>query len=161
MTSGAGPTRDTQLVVFVLDDRRYALALECVERVLRMVEVAPFPKAPPIISGVLDLHGELVPVVNIRRRFGLAERAPQLSDQLIVARTTRQRVALAVDGVESVLHVAPAEITPSDAVVTGLEYVQGIVRLPTLGIIFVHNLDDFLSLDEATQLSAALESVSA
>lgn len=148
-------TQGTPLVVFLLDGQRYGLDVERVERVLPQVALAPFPKAPAIVSGVFDLHGRLVPVVNVRRRFRLPERAPGVADQLLVVRSAQRRLALAVDAVEPVIHATPGELTAPDAVVPGLEFVRGIARLPTLGIIFVHDLDRFLSLDEEAQLVAS------
>ena len=64
-------------------------------------------------------------------------------------------LALAVDAVEPVIHVAAGELTSPEAVVPGLEFVRGIARVPALGIIFVHDLDRFLSLDEESQLAAS------
>ena len=53
-----------QLVVFRLDERRYALPLAVVERVVRAVDVTPLPKAPPMVLGVIDVHGRVLPVLN-------------------------------------------------------------------------------------------------
>jgi len=78
-----------QLVVFTLDAQHYALPLTRVQRVVRMVELTPLPKAPEIVLGVIDLQGNIIPVMSMRRRFGLAEPETSLSDQLIVADTLR------------------------------------------------------------------------
>jgi purine-binding chemotaxis protein CheW len=151
-----GPTlKDTQIVVFLLAGRRFALALGQVERVFRMVELAPLPSAPAIVTGVIDLHGALVPVVNARERFHLPPRAARLSDQLLVVRASGRLLALVVDGVEAVRAVPPAAIAAPDAIVPGLELVRGIVALPDLGIVFIHDLERFLSPAEATALDAA------
>ena len=146
-----------ELLIFQLDQQRYALPLARVERVLRRVAVAPFPKAPAIVSGVFELQGSLVPVVEIRQRFGLAPRAPRLSDQFLLAHARRHRVALAVEAVEPVVAVPAAEIAAPERVVPGLEYVRGIVRLPGAGVIFVHDLDALLSLEEDVQLATAMQ----
>lgn len=145
----------TPLVVFALDGQRYGLDLECVERVLPRVAIAPFPKAPAIVSGVFDLQGRLVPVIDVRQRFRLPPRTPQLSDQFLVVHTARRRLALAVDAVEPVVNATAAEMTAPETVVPGLEYVRGIVRLPELGIVFVQDLERFLSLEEEAQLAAS------
>lgn len=62
------------LVVFVIDGQRYALSLGAVERVLPMVAVSPLPAGPAIALGVINVHGTIVPVVDVRRRFGLPAR---------------------------------------------------------------------------------------
>lgn len=156
MTVPTAAAETARLVVFLLDGQRYAVELNQVERVLPMVELSRFPRAPDVVAGVFDLHGSLVPAMNVRRRFGRPERAPTTGDQLLVVRTARRRLALVVDHVEQVEVVPTAEIAPPGAVVPGLEYVKGVVRLPESGIIFVHDLDRFLALPEEEQLEAAL-----
>lgn len=143
------------LVVFRLDDQRYALALPIVERVLRMVEIVPFPKAPEIVSGAIDVQGQLLPVLNVRRRFRLPERGATSRDQLVIARTRRRRVVLAVDAVEGVIDPPAAERVPAAAVAPGLDYVRGVTRLEPHGLIFIHDLETFLSLDEERALETA------
>ncbi len=85
-----------ELVVFILDDQRYALRLPAVERVLPMVGVTPLPKAPSIALGMINLHGQVIPVVDIRRRFGLPPRDFALSARLLIARTARRALAVRV-----------------------------------------------------------------
>lgn len=145
----------TPIVVFILDDQRYGLALSAVERVVRVVDVTPLPKAPDIVSGVINVQGRIIPVVNVRRRFRLAEREAALSDQFIIARTSRRPVALVVDSVTGVLECPEGETIPPDAIVPGLEYVAGVVKLSD-GMVLIHDLDRFLSLDEERVLHEAM-----
>ncbi len=72
-----------QLVTFTLDGQPYALPLASVQQVVRMVEVVPLPKAPEIVLGVINLHGKIVPVLNLRKRFGLQDGEASLSDHLL------------------------------------------------------------------------------
>jgi len=143
------------LIVFRLDDRRYALRPEAVEHVVRMVEIAALPKAPAIVLGVVNVRGSVAPVFDIRRRFGLPERAVALSDHLLIARAGDRRVALAVDEALDVIAPLAAEICPPERVLPGLEYVTGVVRLED-GLLFIHDLDAFLSADESAVLDRAL-----
>ena len=78
MTAGAG--KNSILVAFALNEQRYALRLAIVERIVRMVEITPLPNAPDIVLGVVNLQGRIIPIFNIRRRFGLEEREPDLDD---------------------------------------------------------------------------------
>lgn len=145
-----------RLVVFVIEGQRYALSLPAVERVHPMVAVAPLPRAPTVTLGVINLHGRVVPVVDIRRRFGLPPRDFGLTAHLLVARTLRRTLALPVDEVLGVSEVAPEAVTPPDAVLPGIGQVAGIVALQD-SLLFIHDLDTFLSLDEERQLTEALE----
>ncbi len=104
------PDRGTnQLVVFTLSDQRYGLPLMAVERIVRVVEVTPLPKAPDIVLGVVNVQGRVIPVINVRRRFHLPEREIALTDQMVIARTTRRSVALVVDSVGGVLEYSEQE----------------------------------------------------
>lgn len=146
---------EERLVVFLLDGRRYAVALERVERVVARPEIAAFPQAPDVVSGVFMLHGDLVPVMNVRMRFRLPDAPARLSEQLVVVRTRRRRVALVVDQVDGVVAVAPTDWVDAGAIVPGLEHVRGVARLAD-DMVFVHDIDAFLSLDEEDRLAAAL-----
>jgi purine-binding chemotaxis protein CheW len=144
-----------RLVVFQLDDRRYGLPLADVERVVRIAEITPLPKAPEIVLGVLNVQGRIVPVVNVRRRFRIPEREPELGDQLLVARTPSRPVALWVDRVAGVSEYGTAEAVSAEQIVPGLEYLAGIAKL-TDGLVLIHDLGRFLSLEEASRLEQAM-----
>jgi purine-binding chemotaxis protein CheW len=143
------------LVVFMLESQGYALQLSVVERVVPMVEITPVPQAPDIVLGVINLQGQIIPVLNLRKRFCLPERNTCLSDQLVIAHTARRLVALAVDTVTSVVECSAAEITAADTVLPGLVYVQGVVQFAD-GMVFIHDLDTFLSLQEERALDATM-----
>jgi purine-binding chemotaxis protein CheW len=155
----AEATTNTQgrVAVFTLGDQRYALPLSTVERVVRVVEVTPLPQAPDIVLGVVNVQGRVIPVVNPRRRFRLPERDIALTDQLVIAHTTRRPVALVVDAVTGVLEYSGREAVGARDIVPGMEYVEGVVKLAD-GLVLIHDLDRFLSLDEATALDRAIES---
>jgi purine-binding chemotaxis protein CheW len=144
------------LVAFLIDGNRYALRLAQVERVLPLVAVSPLPKAPDIALGVINLGGEVVPVLDLRRRLGFPARGYGVRAHLIAARTARRRVALPVDEALGVMEVAAGAVTPPDAVLPGTAHVAGIAALPD-GLLLIHDLDAFLSLEEEAQLGAVLE----
>lgn len=143
-----------ELVVFHLDGQRYALHLPVVQRISSMVQITPLPQAPDVVQGVINVQGEVVPVVDLRRRFGLPERTPTVQDHLVLARTSRRRLAFAADRVDGVLRAAD-NVIPAAVVVPGLPHVEGIVTLPD-GMILIHDLDRFLSWDEERALDQAL-----
>ncbi len=144
-----------QLVVLTLDGRRYALDLRTIDRVVRAVAVTALPGAPSTVAGVIDVQGEVIPLFDLRRRFGLPARPLRLADQMVVARTAQRRVALWVDEVADIVSCPASEVLAADTLVPGLAYVQGVVRLPD-GLVLIHDLDRFLSEDEADALDAAL-----
>ncbi|HEY4299736.1 MAG TPA: chemotaxis protein CheW [Candidatus Didemnitutus sp.] len=144
-----------RLVVFTIDERRYALKLETVERIVRVVDIDPLPKAPGIVLGVVNVRGTIMPVVNVRKRFNVPERELELSDELILARAGPRALALVVDAVIGVVELSESEATPAAAILPGLAYVEGVARLEG-GLTFIHDLNTFLSLEEARALEAAM-----
>jgi len=145
-----------QLVVFMLDAMRYALRLSCVERIVRIVEIAALPQAPEIVLGIINVHGEIMPVLDVRKRFCLPERELELDSHLVIARTTRRRVALAVDAALGVVEGTAQNTTAGDKILPHLNYVQGVVRLED-GLALIHDLDTFLSLEEENTLEQAMK----
>jgi purine-binding chemotaxis protein CheW len=144
-----------QLVVFELDAQHYAVPLSRVQRVVRMVEVTPLPKAPDVVLGVIDLQGDIIPVMSMRKRFGLPEPEGNLSNQLIVADTVTRSVAIVVNSVAGVVERTAEEVTDAQRIVPGAQYVEGITRLED-GILFIHDLDLFLSKQEEEHLESLL-----
>ena len=112
-----------QLVVFCLDEQRYALPLAAVERTVRAVEVTPLPDAPPIVLGVIDVEGRVLPVLNIRRRFRLPEREVRPVDQFVIAQTVRRTVALVIDEAQGVIERPESAVVNPAQIVPGLEQI--------------------------------------
>jgi purine-binding chemotaxis protein CheW len=150
-------SQETLQVIFLLDGQRYALYVRVVERVVRAVAITPLPKAPDIVLGVINLEGKLIPVLNIRKRFNLSDRPLRTSDQFVIARTASRQVALLVDNVANVKECDAGEIIPADNVLNGVSYISGIAK-DEEGLVLIHDLDTFLSIEEESQLNNALES---
>lgn len=156
MPDGTDETRASPLVVFAIEGTRLALPLPAVERVLPMVAAPPLPRAPAIALGAINLHGRVLPVLDLRRRLGFPPRAPGLSTRLLVAAAGRRSLALPVDDVLGIEHVAADSVADPAAVLPGLRHVSGIVPLAD-GLLYIHDLESFLSLEEEARLAAALE----
>jgi len=143
------------IVVFVLEEPRYALPLSVVERIVRAVEITLLPKAPEIILGVINMQGQILPVIDIRKRFRLPTREIHLEDHFIIARTPRRNVVLTVDSVVGVREPKSHEMMSAEQVFPFAEYIQGVARIED-NIILINDLDQFLSIDEERMLDLAL-----
>jgi purine-binding chemotaxis protein CheW len=146
------------LVTFNLDDRRFALYTAAVQRVIRVVEVTPLPKAPDIVVGIINMQGQIIPVFDIRMRFHLPPRDVQLNDQMIVATTTKRTVALWVDSAGDVIEIPEEKIIAAEEILPELEYLQGVVKTHD-GMVLIHDLERFLSLPEEEALGEAMEAL--
>jgi purine-binding chemotaxis protein CheW len=147
--------KNMDLVVFALGPQRYAIAADHVQEVARAVAVARLPKAPAIIEGVINVRGRVVPVLDLARRFNHPIREVDLSDHVVIARTTARLVAFRAHGAATLEHVEPGLIEDARAHVPGAAHVSGIAKLAD-GLVFIHDLDTFLSAAEAGSLEDAL-----
>lgn len=145
-----------RLLPFTLDEQRYALALSSVENVVRAAAITPLPKAPEIVLGIVNVRGRVIPVVDIRKRFGLPPRQLGLSDQFIIAITPKRPVALVVDRVEGLIEIDEQAVVNAGQVLPRTDYVKGVVKLED-GLLLIHDLAGFLSLEEEKALTDALK----
>ena len=148
--------KNDHLVVFSLDNCKYALNLPSVARVIPSVAVTPLPEAPPIILGVIKIREKIIPVVNIRKRFHLPERELGLNDQIIIAKTNKRAVGLVVDSVAGVEEHDHLRTITKEKILPSLKYVEGIIQMED-GLVLIHDLDQFLSLEEEHALEEAME----
>jgi purine-binding chemotaxis protein CheW len=147
------------LLTFELDGRRCALPAEAVLEVHRVVAIAPLAGAPRIVEGVVDLRGRLVPVLDVRAKLGLPPSPLALSNHLIFARLLRdgggeRTVALRVERALAVVRVPP-ELIEDPRPIAGPVLAAGVAKLAD-GLVVIHDLRAFLSLEEALQVDAAL-----
>jgi purine-binding chemotaxis protein CheW len=155
VTSSATNQELEQLAVFRVDDGRYALPLATIGRIVRAVETTPLPRAPAAVLGVIDVHGEVLPVLNLRRKLQLAEREIAPSDHFVIARTERRTLVLVIDRPETVIEVPAVEIVDTNAIESCPEQFRGIVKLPD-GLVLIHDLEKFLSLEEERAMDEAM-----
>jgi len=148
-------TDKREWVVWLLDGQRHALPLSAVERVLPAPEITPLPQAPPLVCGVLNVQGRIVPVVDLRRRFGMPPCELRWRDHLVLARSPRRLLAFGVDAVQGLIEEPAEAVTAAADIAPGLEAIAGTVTLPD-GLLLIHDLDRLLSLDDEQALDAAL-----
>ena len=140
-----------RLLAIEVEGVRIAVHLDTVERVVRMVAVTPLPSVPPIIRGLINDRGRLLPVVDPRVRFGLTAREPRLDDRLVIVRTPERCLALVASEVHGVLEVEDAEAVPVTSILPSGGSVEAVVRLPD-GLLLIQDMGRFLSLEEEMAL---------
>ena len=149
----------TFLLVFLLDGRRYALPLPHVEQSVAAVAPSFLPCALDFVAGVVNFHGRILPLIDLRGRFGLPSREIGAYDLFLIARSSRRSMALWVDSVEGVMPLPEDDISPADQVIPGIRYLQGMTRLPG-DIYFIFDIEKCLSLEEEDLLREALPEIS-
>jgi len=101
-------------LVFGVGQHEYALRIEAVVEVVRMVALVPVPEAPAALAGLLNLRGEIIPVVNVGVRLGVSRPDIKLNARIIVVGLKQRRLGLIVDTVQDVLSVSAKMVTQPD-----------------------------------------------
>lgn len=154
--NGSLQTVTDQIVVFSLDELLYALPLQTVVRVIYAVETRHLPKAPEIISGIINVKGQIIPVADIRKRFGLVTREIDPDDRLIIADAGKRQIAILVDTVTGIRDLAPGQQKKAEETLPFAEHLRGVAKIDN-ELILIYDLEQFLSLDEDKELEQALK----
>ena len=120
-----------QFLLFRVADWRFGVPLTLVERVVRAVAITPFPRGSGSIVGVIDVHGSVLPVHNLRKRFGAPEREIDPDDCFVLVCNGDQRLALIAEAVEGVVAAEETDIVQAgQGTFTAVSGLDGVLRLP-------------------------------
>jgi len=97
----------SEILIFTMDDHRYGLSTACVQELVRAVRLVPVPHPLDGIEGVIDLHGQIVPVIDLRRSLGLKAKAPHPTEHLIIVQTEARLVAIRAVRATEVRQIEP------------------------------------------------------
>jgi purine-binding chemotaxis protein CheW len=148
-------TSSERIVAFSLDEKHYGIPLAGVEKVVRMVEITPLPAAPEFIRGVINVQGEIMPVLDLRCRFGLPARPVETSDQLIILRCRQRSFALMAEGACEVRECPPQMLTAAEKILPHLPFFSGVAKLPD-GLILLSDPEVLLSPGETAAIDKLL-----
>jgi purine-binding chemotaxis protein CheW len=114
MQNGAIRTKDAQqFLVFSLGEEEYGIEILDVQEIKGLADVTPVPNAPDHVKGVLNLRGTVIPIIDLRLRFAMAERPYDRFAVIVVVSIEDKRVGLVVDGVSDVLGIPAEQIDES------------------------------------------------
>ncbi len=121
----------TQLVSFELEQEEYGIDVLAVREIIRMPTITKMPDTPECVDGIINLRGQVVPIVSLRRRFGLEERERDNYSRILVAETAGNVTGFVVDSVAEVLRISPADIQPPPELLQGnrsQECIMGVIN---------------------------------
>jgi len=120
-----------QLVSFDLGTEEFGIDILKVQEINRMVSITRIPQAPHYIEGIINLRGKVIPVMDLRTKFGLEPKDHDKNSRIVVCDVEGSIVGMVVDAVSEVLRVAASTVEPAPAITrsAGERYVKGVVRL--------------------------------
>ncbi len=144
-----------QIVAFTLDDQNFGLSLSSVERIVRAVEITPLPDSPSQILGIINVEGQVMPVLNTRKWLGLPEREIELQDVFVIVSVNGHSMALVADEVKPVTEVPLDEVVDSHEVVRSSGSVEKIAKVED-GLLMVLTAERAISLEELGRLDSVI-----
>ncbi|EAQ81443.1 chemotaxis protein CheW [Blastopirellula marina] len=152
ITSGArGESANSmQLVSFRLAQEEYGIEITRVQEIILMGEITRVPQTPDFIKGLINLRNTVIPIVDLRRRFGLSEEKPSDETRIMVMNVAGKTIGIIVDAVSEVLRIAKDQIAPPPPTVAGLgrDYLTGLVKLDKRLLILL-DMDKILTCSES------------
>lgn len=123
------PEQEIELLSFRLGGEEYAVLVADVREVLKSYHLTIVPNSPDYILGVMTLRGTVLPVIDLCKRFGLAQATKDEKSRIVVASSADEEAGLLVDRVTGVFRILPEEVKPvPENIEQGAEFLRGIVR---------------------------------
>ncbi len=141
-----------QLILISIGSAFYAIDIMKIVEIVKYMPVTPVPKAPEFMEGVIDLRGDIIPVIDMRKRFEIPAGTAQNKTRIVIIKVIDKVAGLIVDGVREVLRVPAEKVLPPPRIVQGIEseYLSSVVS-DRGRIILVLNLDRILTTTERVQ----------
>jgi purine-binding chemotaxis protein CheW len=124
-------TETMQIVSFALGKEEYGVDIAQVQEINRMVAITHVPRAPHFMEGVINLRGQLIPIIDLRTRFGMPRAEQTKNTRIVVTEIGGKRVGMVVDSVSEVLRVPIEQIEDAPDMIAGVdtEYIRGVGKL--------------------------------
>lgn len=147
-----------QLVTFQLGRELYGVDIMVVKEIVRVQEIRPIPNAPSYVEGIFNLRGEIIPIINLHRRFHLQKPADIEDDEysggFVILQIENSKIAVIIDRIARVISIDMADIQPPPQMITGIgtEYISGVVRQED-GYLIVLDVERLFDIKELQSLS--------
>jgi purine-binding chemotaxis protein CheW len=147
-----------QLVTFTLGGEEYAVDILKVQEINRMKEITRVPNAPYYVEGVINLRGKVIPVVSLRKFFGLPEEEDRLKQKIMIMDIQGVTMGLIVDTVSEVLRISSSIVEPPPAMTSSVssEFISGIAKLEDRLIILL-DMDRLIGKEETASMIGMAE----
>lgn len=142
-----------QVVSFHLGREEYGVDISQVQEIIRMVDITHVPRAPHFMEGVINLRGQLIPIIDLRTRFGMERAEHTKNTRIVVTEIATKRVGIIVDSVSEVLNLPVENVEEAPEMIAGVgtEYISGVGKVGDRLIILLE-LQKVISTQEKQEL---------
>ncbi|GIO83822.1 chemotaxis protein CheW [Paenibacillus faecis] len=147
---------ELKVIVFKLGHEEYGIDVDKVQTIERMMPITRVPKTFSFVKGVINLRGVVIPVIDLRGRFGLPEAEYTDQTRIIIVAANEMEVGFIVDSANDVIDLNTESIDTPPDVVGGVKakYLQGVARLSDERLLVMLNLSEVLNRSEIIQLES-------
>ena len=152
-------SESNQLVTFQLGEELYGINIMDVKEIVRVQDVRGIPNAPVYVEGIFNLRSEIIPIINLHKRFHIRKTAISEEDELlsgfIILDIEGMKLGVIIDKVSRVVTIEKEEVQPPPQMVSGIgaEYIQGVVRQEN-GYLIILNIRDLFNPKELQKIAA-------
>lgn len=119
---------ENQLVIFDLNNQKYAIPVLNTQEIIKMVDVTPVPRTDHFVEGVINLRGRIVPVINLNQRLGLPANEATRDTRIVVVEKDETSVGMIVDKVQEVGRYREEEVEEPESVMRDNEFITGVIK---------------------------------
>ncbi len=147
---------ERQLVGFVIEKEEYAIDILLVQEIIHKQEIVAVPGSPDFMEGIISIRGKIIPVIDLRKRFGFPPQEDSDSSRIIVLNIQGKTIGIVVDQVSEVLHLSENSISPPPRITISKskEYIEGIGQLQDR-LIIILDIKNLLTSSELSQLDGS------
>jgi len=152
-TTDTSQSQLLQLVSFHIEEEEFAVDILNIQGINRMMNITRVPNTPAFVEGIINLRGQVIPVVNLRKRLGFPPKEPDKATRIIVVEIGKRVIGFIVDSVNEVLRISSSITEPPPPMVAGIdsEYITAVGKLEDRLLILL-DLEKVLSGDELNVL---------
>lgn len=143
---------DYQIVIFELASELFGLQISSVESIIKLQPITQVPHAQEFVEGVTNLRGNVLPVIDLRKRFGFKPRTVDKNSRIIVVNADKIKVGMIVDAVTEVLTISEQSVEPAPSITMTVDsnFITGIVKI-TKNLVILLNLEKILAGQERSR----------
>ena len=142
-----------QLVGFRLGKEEYGIDILKVQEINRIADITRIPQSPDFVEGVINLRGNVIPIIDLRKRFNMPEREHDRQTRIVVGEIDGKTVGLVVDAVSEVIRLPANTIEPAPKIVSKdqADYITGIGKLDDR-LLMLLDIDKILTVSDKEEL---------
>ncbi|WP_058306803.1 chemotaxis protein CheW [Gracilibacillus massiliensis] len=144
----------TKTIIFKLNNQEYGANIDQILSIERLEEIVSLPQTSDFIKGIINLRGDVTPIIDLRTRLGMKELEPTEQTRVLIAKVQGVQVGLIVDEATDVIDISPEVVEDAPELVKGVDhrYMKGVAKLEDRGMLLLLDLNHVLSLDELDEV---------